>query len=74
MQSYRREWFLVVSYGTVLAFYWQRDVLLADLGNSAKLALVFLWLFAAGRDPRCAWSVMRIGWRTGSASPMARCF
>jgi Ca2+:H+ antiporter len=47
MQSCRREWFLVASYGTVLTFFWQGDALLGGFENVAKLALVFLWLFAA---------------------------
>ena len=36
---YRREWFLFVSYGTVLAFSWQKDILLAGFDNFAKLSM-----------------------------------
>lgn len=46
MSSLRQEWFLLASYGTVLTFVWQRGTLLSGLENSAKLALVFIWLFA----------------------------
>ena len=46
MLSLRREWFLLASYGTVLTFIWQKDALLSGFENSAKLALVFVWLFA----------------------------
>jgi Ca2+:H+ antiporter len=43
--SFRREWLLLVSYGTVLAFSWYGDVLLAGLTDPVRLALVLLWLF-----------------------------
>src|SRR4029077_6303738 len=42
----RREWFLLASYGTALGFFEYRHVLLLDLGDPTKLALMFLWLFA----------------------------
>ncbi|HEV3178439.1 MAG TPA: hypothetical protein VGZ72_20760 [Stellaceae bacterium] len=42
----RREWFLLASYGTALVFFEYRHVLLLDLGDPTKLALMFLWLFA----------------------------
>jgi Ca2+:H+ antiporter len=64
---YRREWFLLASYGTVLAFSWQKDVLLAGLDNSAKLALVFLWLFAVvlGSSLRVVGHADRLAHRLG---------
>ena len=43
--SFRREWLLLVSYGTVLAFSWYGDVLLAGLTDPLRLVLVLLWLF-----------------------------
>jgi len=64
---YRREWFLLASYGTVLAFSWQKDVLLAGLDNFAKLALVFLWLFAVvlGSSLRVVGHADRLAHRLG---------
>jgi Ca2+:H+ antiporter len=43
----RREKFLAVSIASALAFLLAGDSLLADLAQPTRLALVFLWLFAA---------------------------
>jgi Ca2+:H+ antiporter len=42
----REDWFLGFSYATSLAFFFAGDVLLANLGNPYRWALIFGWLFA----------------------------